>query len=67
MYKYVFYVIFAGLSLICMTIEMIELCCNATFVYSDHLHIFLEHGAMILINYIGFRTYKDGNNGMGKS
>ena len=51
------WIIFAILSIICGSTEAFELLAGTEITWSDHLHNFLDHINIILINYIGFKLY----------
>lgn len=47
--------VFFILSSFCGFIETYEIMFDTNISYSDHLHNFLDHVALIMINYIGFK------------
>lgn len=53
--KRIFFISFLFLSIICMAVEMVEISFNCSFIWSDHLHNFLDHVVLILINYVGLK------------
>lgn len=52
----IFFYIFAFLSVICCVAEITEIALDISIFWCDHLHNFLDHIALLLINWIGIKV-----------